>query len=83
MKKIAGKTFMTREEAGLPPLTAEEIEETKRLAREGRAHQPVVSSNPSPSGDDPGDKFRDDMKGTEFDPDWPPTPDKSEGEGTA
>lgn len=81
MKKIGGKTFMTREEAGLPPLTAEEIEEAKRRLRRFGEMRDSIPPEQLRHIDD--GRFSDDIKGTEFDPDWPPTPDKGEGEGTA
>lgn len=79
MKKIAGKTFKTREEAGLPPLTVEELEEAERRAHQRLKERDAIPLEQRRNIDD--GRFSDDIKGTEFDPDWPPTPDKGEGEG--
>ena len=69
MKKIAGKTFMTSEEAGLDPLTPQDTEDIKQRIRKGRAPQPQ-----GPPERDPlfRERLQDDLKGTEFDPDRPP-----------
>lgn len=81
MKKIAGKTFMTSEEAGLAPLTAEELEDAERRARQRLKKRNAIPIEQKKYIDD--GRFSDDIKGTEFDPDWPPTPDKREDESTA
>ena len=73
MKKIAGKTFKSSEEAGLPPLTAERIEEVKRIVSRSRKIRDAIP--PDQRRQPMDDRFTDVISGTEFDPNRPPTRD--------
>ncbi|WP_433603060.1 hypothetical protein ACQPXH_15675 [Nocardia sp. CA-135953] len=64
-KKIAGKIFSTPQEAGVEPPTPEELEKYKEKFKEARKRLRAASPDP---GIIAGDKFYDDVPGTEFDP---------------
>ncbi|MET9492786.1 MULTISPECIES: hypothetical protein [unclassified Nocardia] len=62
-EKIAGKTFSTREELGLEPLSEEELSAADRMFAEAEARQAAV---PSEKRVVAPRKFWDDTSGTEF-----------------
>ncbi|WP_084484495.1 hypothetical protein [Nocardia anaemiae] len=62
-EKIAGKTFRSLEEAGLEPLSKEELEQAERMFAEARAE---VAAVPPEKRRPASPKFYDDTSGTEF-----------------
>lgn len=65
-EKIAGKTFSTREELGLPPQDPAEIAEAKRILE--NFHNQIEAVPPE-ERTPMSRKFWDDTSGTEFDND--------------
>jgi hypothetical protein len=63
-KKIAGKIFSTPEEAGLTPLTDEELAEARKLFDE--AQERVDRLTDADHWTEVSPKFWDDMSGTEY-----------------
>jgi hypothetical protein len=63
-KKIAGKTFSTPEEAGLAPLTDEELAEARKLF--DAAQERVDRLTEADEWTEVSPKFWDDMSGTEY-----------------
>jgi hypothetical protein len=64
VKKIAGKTFSTREEAGLQPLTEAELARIKKLMDDFQKKVDAVA--PEDRVTDVSPKFWDDTSGTEY-----------------
>ena len=71
-RKVAGKIFRTAEDAGLPPLTDEEIAKYKALTE---AHRAKMAAVPEEDRVDLGERFRDDLSGTEYEG-WAPEDDQ-------
>ena len=63
-KKIAGKTFSTPEEAGLAPLTEEELADARKLFDE--AQERIDRLTEADHWTEVSPKFWDDMSGTEY-----------------
>jgi hypothetical protein len=63
-KKIAGKIFSTPEEAGLAPLTDEELADARKLFDE--AQERVDRLTEADHWTEVSPKFWDDMSGTEY-----------------
>lgn len=66
MKEIAGKIFLTREEAGATPPTAEKLARARKLFDEFQEKVDAVAEEDRPTEISP--KFWDDTSGTEYDP---------------
>ncbi|MFE3229669.1 hypothetical protein [Nocardia sp. NPDC059228] len=64
-KEIAGRIFSTPQEAGVEPLTPEELDKYKEKFKEARQRLRSTITDPDIIA---GDKFYDDISGTEFDP---------------
>lgn len=65
-REIAGKIFLTAEEAGVTPPTEEELAVARRMLDEFQAKIDAVA--PEDRVKDVSPKFWDDTSGTEFDP---------------
>jgi hypothetical protein len=63
-KKIAGKIFSTPEEAGVAPLTDEELADARKLFDE--AQDRIDHLNEADEWTEVSPKFWDDMSGTEY-----------------
>ncbi len=66
IRKIAGKTFSTPEEAGVTAPTEAEIAEARRMFAEFRQKMDAVA--PEDRVMKVSRRFRDDLAGTEYDP---------------
>lgn len=66
MKEIAGKIFLTREEAGVPPPSPEKLARARQLLDEFQEQVDAVAQEDRPTEISP--KFWDDISGTEYDP---------------
>ncbi|MEE6179981.1 hypothetical protein [Mycobacterium sp. 050134] len=64
MKEIAGKIFLSPEEAGVPPPTKEKIERARRMFAEFQEKVDAVPDEDRPTKISP--KFWDDISGTEY-----------------
>ncbi|WP_433729161.1 hypothetical protein ACQP0C_40950 [Nocardia sp. CA-129566] len=71
-KRIAGKLFQTPEEAGVPPLTEEQIAEYMARAN---AHRAKMAAVPEEDRVELSERFHDDLSGTEYEG-WTPEDDK-------
>lgn len=66
MKEIAGKIFMSRDEAGASPPSAEKLARARKLFDEFQKKVDAVAEEDQPTETSP--KFWDDISGTEYDP---------------
>ncbi|BBZ43861.1 hypothetical protein [Mycobacterium parmense] len=66
MREIAGKIFMTREEAGAPPPSEEKLARAREMFDEFQRRVDAVADEDRPTEVSP--KFWDDTSGTEYDP---------------
>jgi hypothetical protein len=65
-KEIAGKVFLTPEEAGVAPPTEEELARARKMFDEFQQKVDAVPEEDRPTEVSP--KFWDDISGTEYDP---------------
>jgi hypothetical protein len=66
MREIAGKIFLTREEAGATPPTKEKLARARKLFDEFQKKVDAVAEEDRPT--EVSSKFWDDISGTEYDP---------------
>jgi len=66
VKEIAGKIFLTREEAGASPPSEEKLARARKLFDEFQKTVDAVAEEDRPTEISP--KFWDDISGTEYDP---------------
>lgn len=66
MREIAGKIFLTAEEAGVTPPTEEELARARKIFDEFQAKVDAVAEEDRPT--EISSKFWDDISGTEYDP---------------
>ncbi|BBX61860.1 hypothetical protein MSAS_10340 [Mycobacterium saskatchewanense] len=64
MEEIAGKIFLSPEEAGVPPPTKEKIERARKMFAEFQEKVDAVRDEDRPKTISP--KFWDDISGTEY-----------------
>lgn len=64
-KEIAGRKFSTPEEAGVEAPTPEQLDKYREKFKEARKRLRSASPDPEIFA---GDKYHDDISGTEFDP---------------
>lgn len=67
-EEVAGKVFSTAEEAGVTPLSDEEMVAARKRAREARERWEAADA---PDRDSVPDRFHDDLVGTEYEG-WTP-----------
>jgi len=72
VKKIAGKTFESAEEAGVAPLTDEETARYLAMVAADKARMAAVPEKDRPTL---GERFHDDLTGTEYEG-WTPDDDR-------
>jgi len=65
VREIAGKIFLTPEEAGTPPPSAEKLARARKLLDEFQEKVDAVAEEDRPTEISP--KFWDDISGTEYD----------------
>ncbi len=65
-KEIAGKIFLTLEEAGVPPPSKEKLARARKMFDEFQKKVDTVPDEDRPKEVSP--KFWDDISGTEYDP---------------